>query len=390
MPANFEPPTYKAVVADMEQLRQRGLRELPRLQLPALQAAANAAGSSSARDTRHPIEVLLREAVKLLGPGPSAHAASALLGFAPGTRALSQKDRREAAASLLGKAPGTFSKSYEAPLLEDLAYQVLELCERQAMRRLVDPLERRHPVESQLMVQWVERFEAYYRIWSPIMAIGGNLTAYGATLLEADRPFDRRPGTNGPDDEGYTQEARAQTYIPFALYEYALFEWELKQFMQQHGGLWLFSSGDTEIAVADAVYAIGWYVKFDYKLRSWLVGLIKDTKEQGMYGFLEALPSTSVGQAISTDWNTWVTGCKCRWDPPSDTKQEYFPTSAHHEGIKESCRVHQVIATCGRYCDLVDQDWPRVADWYHFDEAVKRGMTGDNLYEQWRKRTEES
>jgi len=390
MQPDFAPPSCEAVMADLVRLRRSGLGQLQRLELPALLAAANAAGTGSASGGRHPIEVLLRQAVEGLGDGAPTEAVSALFGLEAGTRALSQKERREKAASRLNRSSVTFVRSYEGPLIEDLARQVLELCERRAMRRMIDPREPRHPAESQLAVQWVERFEAYYRIWTPVYALGANLTAYRSTLLQVDRPYDRAPGTNGPDDEGYTQEDRAEMYIPFAFHEYAWFEWELDQFMQRHGGLWLLSSGDSETAVADAVFAIGWHVKFDYKVRSWLVNLIQDTKDKGMYGFLEALPSTSVGQAISADWNTWVTSCDCRWDEPSDTQQEYFPTSAHHEGIKQDCHVHQAIAACETYCDLIDQDWRRVADWYHFDEPVQRGITGEVLYEQSHPRAEGS
>jgi len=39
-------------------------------------------------------------------------------------------------------------------------------------------------------------------------------------------------------DPGYSQEEQAEGYASFALYHYALFEWELRQFVTECGGLW--------------------------------------------------------------------------------------------------------------------------------------------------------
>jgi hypothetical protein len=239
-------------------------------------------------------------------------------------------------------------------------------------------------------VAWVERFEAYYRIWTPIIALGGDLTAYRSTLIEADRPYDREPGTEGPDDPGYTQEVQADGYARQALYQYACFEWELKQFIQRYGGLWLFSDAATETAVSSAIYRIGWHVTpFNERDQSWLRSTIADSRGGELHHFLDLLDRTSIGQATNLEWQQWVGTCRCQWElgsvPVEGDRLEYFPTSAHHDGIEPACQMHQVIAACGSYCDLIDQDWHRIADWYHLGDAPRRGVSPEGLYGEWRR-----
>ena len=232
-------------------------------------------------------------------------------------------------------------------------------------------------------VQWMERFEAYYRIWTPVYALGTDLTAFRSTLLEEDRPYDNAEEL-GPGGEPYTQEDQADGYAQYALYWYAEFEWELRQFMTRHGGMWLFSDGTTETAVADAVYRISWHINpFNERDQSFLRGVLQDVRGHEMHGFLQAVARTHIGQVACAQWINWLRNCSCKWSEPVSRNQEHFPTSRHEARIAPECQVHCVIEACGDYCDLIDQEWRKIADWYHLDEPIRRGRSPEELYAEW-------
>jgi hypothetical protein len=291
------------------------------------------------------------------------------------------------AAEALDLEPRTFQRTRRKSLIEDLAEALLGIAGDGELRQAHERMSRREPAESRLAVQWVERFEAYNRLWTPAYALGADLTAYRSTLLEVDRPYDRAPGTNGPDDVGDTQEHQAEGYARFALFRFAEYLWELRQFMMRHGGMWLFSSADVETRVTDAVYRIHWHVTpFNERDESWLRAAMQDARGQEMHTFLILLMSTTAGRETHDEWQEWVSTCACVFAEPhgTETGDSYFPTRRTDEGISDTCQVHRVIEACGEYCDLVDQDWGRIADWYHLGEIRRRGVSPEGLYQEWR------
>jgi hypothetical protein len=369
---------------ELDRLRNRGLIRLRGLDLPALSEAARVTTGDDSLDTPVAIEQLLRSAVARLGGGDHGDAASALLGLERGLRGASPVERREAAADALGMSSETFRTRHQKVVLSSIADQVLALVHEHEMRSTHEQLSRRHPAESRLAVEWVQRFEAYYRIWTPVFALGADLTAYRGTMLEEDRPYGGN-GDVGPHGEMYTQEMQAEGYAQSAIYYYARFAWELAQFMTRHGGLWLLSDGETETAVTDAVYAIAWHITpLNERDESFLRSVLQDTRGQEMHGFLQLLGRTDIGQETYAEWLDWLGSCQCKWEGGETTEAEHFPTRTNHEGILGTCQVHRVIEACGTYCDLIDRDWRRIADWYHLDDPVRRGRSPEERYSKWR------
>jgi hypothetical protein len=379
----IRPPAATEIVNDLGEVRSAGFPAAARLELPALRrivALVDHEPSTSA------VETLLRNAIDRLGGGPWADAAAALLGLARGTRGLPVTDRRDLAAEALGVAPLTFQRTREKALLPDLAEQLLAIAAAGELRAAHEQMSRRLPAESRLAVQWVKRFEAYNRIWTPVYALGADLTAYRSTLLETDWPYDRAPPTQGPVDAGETQEGQAAGYARFALYRFAQYLWELRQFMTRYGGMWLFSNGATETKVSDAVYRIGWHVtSFNERDESWLRAAMQDSRGQELHTFMQLLGRTDIGRATHDEWQQWVTTCQCTWQEPEDGASDgYFPTTRTDVGIAADCQVHRVIEACSDYCNLIDQDWRQIADWYHLGEQPKRGVSPEALYDEWR------
>ena len=227
---------------------------------------------------------------------PWGEAGAVLYGLEGGTRGLDEAERRRQAAERFGRSFSTFRQRYESDLISDLADRILEMCREGQLRSAREQLERRHPTESRLAVQWVERFDAYYRIWAAVYALGANLTAYRSTLLEEDRPYDREPGTLGADDPGDTQEGQARGYARQALFSFACVLWEIKQFMASHGGHWLLSTHESERAISDALYTLRWHATcFNDRDHSWL-RMIVARSDCEVHPFLTALSGTDIGR----------------------------------------------------------------------------------------------
>jgi hypothetical protein len=380
------PPSEDSLIRDLTAVRDEGLPRLRHLNLPALTAAARIVTLDETLASHVVVEALLRRAAARFGGGHYGDAAVALLGLDVGTRGLNSKERREIAAEAFERTYETFRKKYEPLLFQQIATQILVLCSEQHARDRRSALERAESPESSSLPQvWMERFAAYYRIWSCLSGLGADLTAYRSTLLEPDNAWDRRFGTDAPDDPGYSREEQAEGYATFALYHYASFAWQLRQLSILYGGQWLLSDAEAEQAASDAIYRVTWHTPWNERDQSYLRTLISEAAGQEMHGFIQLLRTTEVGRTTEQEWQDWTGGCECSWLLTTGTKDEYFPTSRHHESISDTCELHQVVVACGDYLDLIDRDWKRLADWYHLDESARRGVSAEALY-SWRAR----
>lgn len=363
MPDDAAPPTHEALVADLKVLREKGLVRLRALHLPALQQAARASGvSEQAQHDPPAIEALLRKAVEQLGGDVMGDAAEYLFGLVRGTIGWKPKDLRERAASFYNLTPDTFRKEPESLIVGQLAEEILKLCHDRRMRLTHMQLERRLPADSRLAVQWVERFEAYYRIWTPAGQLADDLRAAVDTRREGN------PGHTPWDltNTDYDPEDQADGYARFALYAYAHFQLERRRFMVRHGGLWLLSDAEVEQRAADAVYRIGWQNPFNEEDDSWLRRALGDSRHEEQEHFKHLLLSTSFGQARHAEWQEYVASCVC---PSNDEPQP-------------GCQVHLTIQACDDYCQIIDEDWYRIADWYHPGAKPRRPVDGQRLYDR--------
>ncbi len=379
------PPSEDQLISELITVRDEGLPRLRHVGLPALTDAARIVTLDETAASHVVVETLLRRAAGRFGGGHYGDAATALLGLDVGTRGLNSKERREIAAAAFERKYETFRKNYEPLVFEQLATQILILCSEQHTRNTRSALERAgSPEESAMPPVWLERFAAYYRIWSPINGLGADLTAYRSTLLERDEVWDRKFGTDAPDDPGYSKDEQAEGYASCALYHYAHFEWQLRQFETLFGGQWLLSDADAEQAVADAVYRIFWHTHWNERDQSYLRGLIAEAPDQELHDFLQGLRATELGRTTEQEWQEWAGSCRCTWQTGATSEQEYFPTARHHQGISEDCQLHKVVEACGDYLDLIGQDWNRLADWFHLNEEARRGISAERLYADWR------
>ncbi len=365
MPVDSRVPSHEDLVVDLKLLREKGLIRLRTLHLPVLQQAALACGESEREQHDPPaIESMLRRAVDQLG-GEMGEACGYLFGLVAGTRGWKPKDLRERAASLYNQQPETFRKEPEQLHIGQVAEAILKLCHEQRLRQERVNLERRHPADSRLAIQWLDRFEAYYRIWTPASRLGDDLKAAIATRREPD--LGHPPwGAESTDEDWKGPEDQARGYVRNALYAYAWYLLELRGFMTRHGGLWIFSDAETEQEIADCVYKISWYTTFNTEGDSWLRRLLAQSQFEEELSFVQLLAATPIGPSVHEDWQEFVASCRC-------------PEEDHP---RADCRVHALVTACERYCQLIDAEWYKIADWYHPHTRPRRPIAGADLYDK--------
>jgi O-acetyl-ADP-ribose deacetylase (regulator of RNase III) len=123
-------------VADLRILRERGLTRIRHTELATLRMAAERAPILRAGELSPPaVEVLLRAAVENLGEGSLAAAATQTFGLNRGARDRPAADRRRRAAQEYGVSVERFRKHHERVVIEQVAEEILKLCQPAARRR---------------------------------------------------------------------------------------------------------------------------------------------------------------------------------------------------------------------------------------------------------------
>lgn len=356
-------PAHDELMRDLARIREKGIGRLRGLDLPALEAAVRIIDPTESADVEPAaIAAVLRAAADTLGGGSLQEASEYLLGLYPGTALWSGKLRRDEAAQLFGVVTETFRKKPEQELLGQIAEAILSQCHDARLRSTrLDMEQRRHPADSRLAVQWVERFEAYYRIWTPAYALAEDLQAAIDTYLE--EPADHYPWDPN-SAEPYDPIKQAQGYGHSALYWLAQFHLEVRRFRSKHGGLWLLSDVQVEQDVADAVYRIGWHNDLSDGDESFLRRLLADSRHEEAEHFWNVLQGFSRGLEINRRWQAMI-----RQGVGVETGEE-----------KSQSQVWLTIAACRDYCRMIDEDWLRIADWYRPSANPKGSISGTHLY----------
>jgi hypothetical protein len=371
-PSSVGPPTVEQLVRDLESWRAKGVTHLRGLSLPGLRQAALAAGlADSGAEASEPFVLtdLVRRAVSTIAGSITGRCSIVLLGLDPDTFDLAPNLLREEAAEIYGVSWERFRREPQKAVLTAVAERVLEQCQAYRARVARLALEQRHPADTRLAVQWLERFEFYFGIWTSVYALGADLTACRETLIETKRPWDA-PGVGA--ELAYTQENQAAGYGAFALFHFACVLVAEQAFLARYGGLWLLSSPQAEVETRDALHAVTLTSPMNERDRSFLRTAHHQAGGE-MHEFLEQLTIDRIGTVTLEEWNEWLLGCQCQWSPPLHNPAiEYFPSARFHIGIDADCPVHEVVELAGRFCATIEQEWIKVADWYNRDFPTPR------------------
>lgn len=363
----LDPPEFDELVDELKQLRRAGITKLRELDLPALRRATIAAGlCEPVGDVpAAAMERLLVDALPRLGGGELEAAASRLLGLEPGTRGRRPPDLRDMAATIYEVTRDTFRLNYEPMIIEQMGEAMLGLAHDFQLRLSRLNLERRAPVHTRLAVHWLERFEANYRVWTPITGLYGDLEAYYSTLDEPAPAW----WSEQSDGKQWDPQDQAEGYDRSALHHLARFCSELRNFVRDHGGQWLASDVESEQLIANAVYLIGWWTPHNERDQSWL-RLLDARTDQELHPFLEELAADFVGLEVHREWQDWIAACSCK-----DLKRP-----------DDDCGPHQVILQGRLYCRMIDNEWDRIADWYRINARPRGEVDGGELYERHHRR----
>ncbi|SMQ71889.1 hypothetical protein [Agreia sp. VKM Ac-1783] len=362
MAADTTAPTFKELVADLKTVRTKSAGRIRDLPLPALRRACIITDLADAvTGEPAPVIALLRNACDLLGGGTLQEAAEYTLGLVEGTMLWTVAARHKEAADRVGMTPDSFRKKPQDETLGQVAEAILRLCDDARLRRgRIEMEQRRHPADSRLAVQWVERFEAYNRMWTPAYALAADLEAALETYVEEPAPH---PPWDPTLDEPYDPILQARGYARSALFRFAQFELELKRFMSKHGGMWLLSDADVEQEAADTVYKITWHNNLNDEDESFLRRLLADSRHEEAEHFSSVLLGLKQGVEIHDKWQYLV-------------KKGVGLADAD----KAVSQVWMTIAACSRYCEIIENDWLKIADWYRPNARPDRGLSGKELF----------
>lgn len=286
--------------------------------------------SDSAEDRAVAARDLLGElAVRVDGKrnGPVA----TLMGLATGVRGALLKQRRPLVADMLGISVDHLRTSgREARLIEALADELYAADSAYRLRHRHRTEPERQALDSRLGVDWLERFQTYRRVWTPLYAARNDVWV----LLTYFR-------------EGVDQADIGDRLVNIA-WRWAQFQIELDHFISEYGGMWLLSNSEAEYVLTDALHRAELSVPFGEMDDSWVRTVLKDTKHQDLDPFRDAMLSQDLGREMLKGWADWGRICHCYLDHPA----------------VERCVVHRWINAVDEVSQILDEDWLLVADWY--------------------------
>lgn len=186
-----------------------------------------------------------------------------------------------------------------------------------------------------MRVEWLSRFERYYKMWTPIFGIRHGLEL----ALESNR--------RGEPDA-------ADVYVRMSLYNHAFFLTQLDDFILQHGGLWILPDTRTEDAIADST----WFLRDPMPLSKIDESMLrlKFAANPELVLFTHASYVDGDLQPILEKWREWVLSCRC--------KRPKRP--------RAGCKVHATILWAAFYMDTLDAQWDFLADWHDLPRAGSR------------------
>jgi len=338
-----EAPSPADLAAELSSMLRTGITtEGPRECLALLGLALTHAKSATEQtdDLAVAAMTLVREAATRVDDGTNG-AAAMLLGLAAGSRGSLLKDRRRWAAQALHVSPEHLRKDREPLLMEAVADELYAADSAYRLRHRHRSEAERSPEHSALGVNWLEQHRSYRRIWTPLSGMRNDLHVLRRYLAA----------------EQEDQPAIADRLCNLT-WHWARFLAALERFVAEQGGLWLLADADSEIAAADAIYKVQFYVPLGETDCSWLRTLLAETPHGELDGFGDRL--IAAGERRRELMATWIAWAGARNDDsePSDC----------------SCPLHTWLHAAEQFIRLIDQDWYRVADYYRATDADPSGV----------------
>jgi hypothetical protein len=239
--------------------------------------------------------------------------------------------RRLASIAWLGRdTADSFLRRDQSKLLAIFLSDLLAYEDRYVKTRARNRLEAGEPVVDALAVDWIDRFDYYYRIYSSFDGVSNDLTVF----------YDKR-GRNLSD-------RRLTEYERASLFHFANSHLALDIFVQEKGGNWILSDEDLARSLTDWVWSIHFHPPFSQTDLDWLSLSVTHRPAPNSVKFLEVIDASDHGQLLLRRWHQWLHACEC--DPTAPDL--------------ETCEPHRVIKYCDRYVDTIDKEWAKIGSWF--------------------------
>jgi hypothetical protein len=290
------------------------------------------AASEETDDRAVAADTLIREAVRRVDDGDAYGPLATLLGLAPGTRSTLLKERRKKTAEALYIAPETLRKEREDGLIEAVADELYALDSAYRLRHRHREEAEREPQDNRLGIDWLVQHRSYRRIWTPVSGMRSDLAVLREYLA-----------TEEEDRDAISDRLANITW------HWARFSLAVERFVKEQGGLWLLADADSEIAAAEAVYKLEFYVPFGETDSSWMRTMLLESPHEELDGFGDKL--VEAGERGRELMGLWIQWASCLESEDSEC----------------DCEYHSWQRSADRFIRLIDEDWYAVADFYRSD-----------------------
>lgn len=233
----------------------------------------------------------------------------------------------------------------ERGLYLPLADALLETVEIARSRRAHQALARGDGDQAAAALFVAEQFRYYYRIFTPMGGVGSDLQAYLA--FRARDPQGRLP----------------DSLLDAALWHYAHWRLAVENFIADLGGNWIASAPDVEADIVAQFDIAQRRLPFSDWDDSQLRIALRQAADSEFVPFIANLRAARLHARYRRRLKTWVLRCDCSLRRP-----------------KRQCEPHQVIGATRRFTVLIDQEWYRLAQWYHLPPDTVSAEREDVLH----------
>lgn len=303
------------------------LRDCPAILCLAIVKAKSASDDDA--DLAVAADTVIREAARRVDDGDAYGPVATLLGVAPGSRGTLVKERRKRVAAILHVSAEHLRKGREVDLIEAAADELYALDSAYRLRHRHREEAEREPEQTHLGIDWLEQHRSYRRIWTPVSGMRNDLAALREYLAVEEE-----------DRDAISDRLANITW------QWARFELALQRFVDEQGGLWLLADADSEIAAAEAIYKLQFYVPLGETDSSWLRTMLADAPHEELDGFGDLL--VEAGERRRELMGLWIAWAGCLEPDKGDCE----------------CNFHRWQRAADEFIRLIDDDWYRVADFY--------------------------
>jgi hypothetical protein len=223
-----------------------------------------------------------------------------------------------------------------------LAEQLLRMEKRKAMISTSRQMTNHLPVNAELAVDILHRYEDYYRIWTDAYALAADMSLF----------YDNK-WTN-PQDGARSEWAET------TLYWLARMAYHLDLAIEKSGGIWIFQDGALMDEVPNRLQSILLHSHLSQRQEARLSRLLHQLSFINIVDFSERIAADEQLSSISSQWAAFLEGCPCK------------PNMATTD-----CECHLILRDARWYVDVIEKQFYAVVSWFASAPEIYGGTIDD-------------